>query len=57
MPADLDPRFDVPREEERRRGNQDAFYLQGTRRMAGVRRSTWFALCRPLVTPPHPEGR
>jgi hypothetical protein len=32
--TDLDPRFDALREEERRRGNQDAFLLQGTRRTA-----------------------
>jgi len=57
MSPDRDPRLDVPREGERRRGNQDAFYLPGTGRVSGVRRSTWFALSRPLVTRPHPEGR
>jgi len=35
--SDQDPRLGFPREGERRRGNQDAFYLPGTRRVVGAR--------------------
>jgi len=35
--TDLDPRLGFPREEERRRGNQDAFHPEGTRRVTGAR--------------------
>jgi len=35
--TDQDPRLGFPREGERRRGNQDAFHLPGTRRVTGAR--------------------
>jgi hypothetical protein len=37
--TDLDPRLGFPREGERRRGNQDALLLPGTRRVVGASRA------------------
>jgi hypothetical protein len=52
---DPGPRLGVPREEERRRGNQDAFHLPRTRRAPrALARFALFARGRPFVTPPLP---